>query len=123
MNIASDIRVSNAQNAAGSGYISTDSVRPVHFLFFVPSSTNDPLFTLLTPDRRVLLTGEIQQFLSTYSVDLMHRLADLQLPVAEMLSGIVSLAAAEMDNIFLFCSSLLTFYVLRVVEWMTRRVV
>lgn len=67
------------------------------------------LFTLLTPDRRVLLTGEIQEFITSYSADLMHRLADLQLPVAEMLSGIVSLPAAEMDNIFLFYPYFLRF--------------
>jgi hypothetical protein len=116
LNIASDIRTSNAQNAAGSGYISTDSVRPVHILFFVPSSTNDPLFTLLIPDRRVLLTGEIQLFLSIYSVDLIHRLADLQLPVEKMLNGIAFLLAAGTDNIFLFSPSFLIFNVLRVVK-------
>jgi len=102
LNIASDIRVSNARNPAGSGFIFRDFVRPIHILFFVPLSTNAYLFTLLTLDRRVLLTGELQQFLSIHSVDLINRLADLQLPVAEMLSGIASLTAAETDNILFF---------------------
>ena len=35
LNIASDIRTSNAENKAGSGYISTDTVRLVPVLFLL----------------------------------------------------------------------------------------
>lgn len=51
LNIASDIRASNAQNAAVSGYISTDSVRLILIGTF---ETNQHLFLSLTsrPMRR-----------------------------------------------------------------------
>ena len=65
LNIASDIRTSNAGNKAGSGYISTDSVRLVPLLLLLlMRETYHHFFPHITPDRRLPHTGEIHLFLS-----------------------------------------------------------
>jgi len=70
------------------------------------------IFSTLTPaDRCILLTGETQRLLSIACANPIFCFVDLQLPVAEMLRGILSLPAAENGLYSSFPSRPLLFYV------------